>query len=105
MLSDAHTFSSLLSFFVGACSMIEKYELRNVFQGVVHREVKTGFGSYVLKTDTLMQSTRLIFEKKSKFDTFFEGKAVENLYFCSQINRNLHEKKNLNTDVACTDIN
>jgi len=50
-----------------------------VFQGVVHREVKTGFGSYVLKTDTLMQSTRLIFEKKSKFDTAFEGKAVENL--------------------------
>ena len=36
-----------------------------------------------------MQSTRLIFEKKSKFDTAFEGKAVENLYFCSQINRNL----------------
>ena len=60
-----------------------------MFQGVVHREVKTGFGSYVLKTDTLMQSTRLIFEKKSKFDTAFEGKAVENLYFCSQINRNL----------------
>ena len=44
-----------------------------------------------------MQSTRLIFEKKSKFDTAFEGKifekkskfdtafegkAVENLYFC-----------------------
>ena len=37
-----------------------------------------------------MQSTRLIFEKKSKFDTAFEGKAVENLYFCSQINRNLY---------------
>ena len=36
-----------------------------------------------------MQSTRLIFEKKSKFDTAFEGKAVENLYFCSQINRDL----------------
>jgi hypothetical protein len=45
-----------------------------VFQGVVHREVKTGFGSYVLKTDTLMQSTRLIFEKKSKFDTLLKEK-------------------------------
>lgn len=52
----------------------KKYELRNVFQGVVHREVKTGFGSYVLKTDTLMQSTRLIFEKKSKFDTLLKEK-------------------------------
>lgn len=62
-----------------------------MFQGVVHSKVKTGFCSYVLKTDTLMQSTRLIFEKKSKFDTAFEGKAVENLYFCSQINRNLAE--------------
>ena len=60
-----------------------------MFYGVVHREVKTGFGSYVLKTDILMQSTRLIFEKKSKFDTAFEGKAVENFYLCSQINRNL----------------
>ena len=45
-----------------------------MFQGVVHREVKTGFGSYVLKTDTLMQSTRLIFEKKSKFDTLLKEK-------------------------------
>ena len=40
------------------------------------------------KFDTAFE-TRLIFEKKSKFDTAFEGKAVENLYFCSQINRNL----------------
>lgn len=55
-----------------------------MFQGVVHREVKTGFGSYVLKTDTLMQSTRLIFEKKSKFDTAFEGKAVEICTFAAR---------------------
>ena len=35
---------------------------------------------------------RLIFEKKSKFDTAFEGKAIKNLYLCrqtNQINRNL----------------
>ena len=39
--------------------------------------------------DILMQSRRLIFDKKSKFDTAFEGESVENLYLCRQINRNL----------------
>lgn len=42
----------------GGRSMIEERErrkmgLKSVFQGGVHREVKMGFGSYVLKTDTL----------------------------------------------------
>ena len=39
-----------------------------------------------------MQSRRLIFDKKSKFDTAFEGESVENLYLCRQINRNLYAK-------------
>ena len=44
---------------------------------------------FCIETDTLMQSRRLIFDKKSKFDTAFEGESVENMYLCRQINRNL----------------